>query len=84
MPIFEYKCQKCGKQFEHLVIPTTTEEAECPKCHSKGADLEQQLSMFATKSDSVTERHMDWVKRESKNLNEERHRNEARLAASED
>ena len=80
MPIFEYKCQKCGKQFEHLVIPTTTDEATCPKCHSTGKDLEQLLSLFATKSEHVTEQHMNWVKKESENLRYERTQMENRIA----
>jgi len=43
MPIFEYLCKDCGKQFEVLV--RGAERARCPKCN--GARLEQQLSAFA-------------------------------------
>jgi len=43
MPIFEYLCKDCGKQFEVLV--RGSEKARCPKC--KSASLEQQLSAFA-------------------------------------
>jgi len=81
MPIFEYKCRKCGHQFEHLVVPSTTKAAACPKCRSRGKSLESVISMFATKSDGVTARHMDWVKKESKNLQYERHQTEKRLAS---
>jgi putative FmdB family regulatory protein len=81
MPIFEYKCLKCGKEFEHLVIPANRdEEAACPKCESKGKSLEPVLSMFATKDDNVTKRHMDWVKKESNNLRHERIQMENRIA----
>jgi len=81
MPIFEYKCQKCGKQFEHLVIPTTKDqEPACPKCQSKGEDLESVLSMFATKDEGVMRRHMDWVKKESNSLRQDRIATENRLA----
>ena len=83
MPIFEYKCQKCGSQFEHLVIPASTEEAACPKCKSTGKDLEQMISMFATKDENVTNRHMNWVKKESNNLRHERHQMENRIAKEE-
>ena len=31
MPIFEYACQDCGKQFETLVRSDTV--PECPACH---------------------------------------------------
>ena len=81
MPIFEYRCRKCDTQFEHLVVPSSKgEEPECPKCASKGKDLEDVLSLFATKDDNVTKRHMDWVKKESRNLNNERHAMERRIA----
>ncbi len=33
MPIFEYTCEKCGKEFEMLVF--REEEAECPVCGAK-------------------------------------------------
>lgn len=81
MPIFEYKCRKCGTQFEHLVIPTTTEAAACPKCKSKGKQLEEVISMFATKSDHVTANHMKRVKKESKGLRYEQHQMEKRIAS---
>ena len=43
MPIFEYVCQDCGKQFEAIVQGST--QAQCPAC--RGSKLEQQLSVFA-------------------------------------
>jgi len=43
MPIFEYLCKGCGKQFEILV--RGSEKPHCPKCN--GTRLEQQLSAFA-------------------------------------
>jgi len=80
MPIFEYKCRKCGTTFEHLVLPTTTEVAACPGCHAKGKNLEQMISLFATKNESATTRHMDWVRKESKNMKYEQHQMERRMA----
>ncbi len=44
MPIFEYACQDCGRQFEALVRADTV--PACPSCHS--SHLEKQLSVFAT------------------------------------
>jgi len=49
MPIFEYRCRSCGRQFETLVLPDTT--VECPSC--QGRDLEKQISMPAVQSDST-------------------------------
>jgi putative FmdB family regulatory protein len=48
MPIFEYVCKGCGKQFEAIVLGS--KEAECPQC--SGRELEQQLSKFAAHSHS--------------------------------
>ena len=81
MPIFEYKCLKCGKQFEHLVIPSTKDqEPTCPECQSKGDALETVLSMFSTKDEGVMKRHMDWVKKESNSMRQDRIATEKRLA----
>jgi len=44
MPIYEYACQDCGREFETLVRSDTV--PECPACHSQR--LEKQLSVFAT------------------------------------
>ncbi|MCG6906612.1 MAG: zinc ribbon domain-containing protein [Desulfobacteraceae bacterium] len=33
MPIYEYHCQKCGHDFEYLLLGA--EEPECQACHSK-------------------------------------------------
>ena len=44
MPIYEYACQDCGREFEALVRSDTV--AECPACHSR--QLARQLSVFAT------------------------------------
>ncbi len=44
MPIYEYACQDCGREFEMLVRSDTV--PECPQCHS--AQLKKQLSVFAT------------------------------------
>jgi putative FmdB family regulatory protein len=50
MPIFEYQCKGCGKEFEALVLPTTAAPA-CPAC--KSAELEKLISRPAIKSEST-------------------------------
>jgi len=49
MPLFEYLCQDCGKDFERIV-PRHDSPAECPHCES--AHVEKQLSVFAVSSSS--------------------------------
>jgi putative FmdB family regulatory protein len=46
MPLFEYECRGCGKQFEHL-----TRGGEPPTCKfCQGTDLQKLLSVFAVSS----------------------------------
>ncbi len=50
MPMFEYACKKCAKEFEMLVRPNG-EIPACPACQS--TELEKLLSIPAVKSDST-------------------------------
>jgi putative FmdB family regulatory protein len=43
MPLFEYACRSCAREFEALV--RAAETPECPSCH--GTDLQRRLSVFA-------------------------------------
>ncbi|MCC6746367.1 MAG: zinc ribbon domain-containing protein [Deltaproteobacteria bacterium] len=45
MPIYEYRCGKCGHAFEELVYPST--EVRCPSCSAPEKELEKQFSVFA-------------------------------------
>ena len=46
MPIYEYRCEDCGTQFEKLVRRMSdTPDVECPSCGTK--HLKQELSVFA-------------------------------------
>lgn len=46
MPMYEYRCQECGKQFEMLRrMQDADEELECPECQSE--DVQRLLSTFA-------------------------------------
>jgi putative FmdB family regulatory protein len=47
MPLYEYRCQKCGKRFEMLRrVADADRELECPECESE--EVERLLSTFAT------------------------------------
>ena len=48
MPIYEYACQQCGREFETLVRASTV--PQCPGCQSTA--LEKRLSVFATTASS--------------------------------
>lgn len=47
MPIYEYRCDGCGSQFEKLVRASSP-AAACPGCG--GAKLERQYSTFAAQT----------------------------------
>ena len=49
MPIFEYKCNACGHEFEALV--RSGDVPACEKC--TGTDLEKRFSLPAIKSEST-------------------------------
>jgi putative FmdB family regulatory protein len=42
MPIYEYKCNQCGEDFETLVFGNKT--VDCPKCSSQ--DIKKKMSSF--------------------------------------
>ena len=48
MPIYEYRCAPCGKEFERYVS-TAGGTATCPACGS--GSVKRTLSVFALKSD---------------------------------
>ncbi|MBN1851041.1 MAG: zinc ribbon domain-containing protein [Deltaproteobacteria bacterium] len=49
MPIYEFKCNQCGKNFEKLVFPSDDEGTfTCPSCGRK--DVSRLLSAFARSS----------------------------------
>ena len=50
MPIYEYTCTKCGKDFELMYSFNKSDKAAyCPKCKGKGKKL---LSVFASTANS--------------------------------
>jgi putative FmdB family regulatory protein len=53
MPIYEYRCQKCGEKFEKLVRSSTDQsQLTCPSCGSK--QTEKLMSVFGTSGLSTT------------------------------
>ncbi|MBW2653386.1 MAG: zinc ribbon domain-containing protein [Deltaproteobacteria bacterium] len=46
MPIFEYKCNKCEKDFERLVFIGEEKDVFCPECKSKDVNKKMSASSF--------------------------------------
>jgi putative FmdB family regulatory protein len=67
VPIFEYRCEGCGREFEVLVRPGTT--AACPACQSTA--LERLVSIPAVKSEGTHRLALKAAKkRDAKQANE--------------
>ncbi len=47
MPIYEYRCKKCGSEFE-LYLKSSKQVPTCPDCGSKS--LEKKMSGFVARS----------------------------------
>jgi len=45
MPIYEYRCQSCGAEFEHLTLSSTDDDVCCQEC--AGRRVIRLLSAFA-------------------------------------
>jgi putative FmdB family regulatory protein len=68
VPIFEYRCQSCGHEFEKLVLKAGT-SVNCPACTSE--NLERLLSIPAVKSESTHAQAMKAAKaRDTKQASE--------------
>ncbi|MGB9611278.1 MAG: FmdB family zinc ribbon protein [Bryobacteraceae bacterium] len=53
MPIFEYRCSRCGLRFEKLVRRQDEDGLACPSCGS--SELRKEFSVFAAHSASGKE-----------------------------
>jgi putative FmdB family regulatory protein len=49
MPMYDYRCRKCGTIFEELVFSSATpdEEIACPQCHERQAERLLSAPMIA-------------------------------------
>jgi len=48
MPIYEYMCMKCNKEFECIVIGSDDRSVSCPECN--GENVKRQMSACSFKS----------------------------------
>ena len=60
MPLFEYRCEKCGEEFEFLERHSSP-KASCPSCGSE--KLEKLISRAAVSSEGTQKRALDGAKK---------------------
>ncbi len=54
MPIYEYRCTKCGHVFSRLQrVGATSEGVTCPQCGS--TEVERMVSTFASSSSGTSQ-----------------------------
>ncbi|MEW6040322.1 MAG: zinc ribbon domain-containing protein [Elusimicrobiota bacterium] len=51
MPIYEFRCENCGREFELLIYSSDTEKPSCKYCRS--ANLTRLLSRFSARGISA-------------------------------
>jgi putative FmdB family regulatory protein len=51
VPIYEYRCNGCGHEFEFLLLPSSSATPACPACRAE--DLERLPTGFAVSSDEL-------------------------------
>ncbi len=51
MPIYEYQCNKCSKEFEKLIFKGEEDDITCPKC--KSPDIVKKMSATSFMGSSI-------------------------------
>ncbi len=51
MPIYEYKCSECNKEFERVMFSSDQDAAPCPECGS--SKTEKVMSVFSSSAGMV-------------------------------
>jgi len=53
MPIYSYKCEKCGETFDFLQRFSDPKKTECPKCKENTLHKMLTTSSFSIKGEGV-------------------------------
>jgi putative FmdB family regulatory protein len=69
MPIYEYQCEKCGHQFEYLVLHSSP-APECPSCHH--TELQKMISLCAVSSEGTRQTHLKRERKKYKKINHDK------------
>lgn len=80
MPIFEYACRACGRQFEQLV--RTGDTPACPACASQ--DLDKLLSTVAVKTEGTRQLGLRAAKKRDQRQQADQTRERVEYEASHD
>ena len=81
MPIYEYECRGCGRQFEYLVLPSSP-APECPSC--KHQDLQKMISLCAVSSESTKQANLSAARKQSQAVYRDKQHEEHKLAHHDD
>jgi putative FmdB family regulatory protein len=68
VPIYEYKCKSCGREFEELV--RRDETPSCPSC--RGSDLERLLSLPMVSTAETRKRSLAKAKQAARGVQREK------------
>jgi putative FmdB family regulatory protein len=66
MPLYEYRCRDCGKEFEALILPSFSNVPACPACGS--TNLEQLLSAFSVNSEERSKASLKIARRQNEKV----------------
>lgn len=76
MPLYEYRCEQCERQFEATQsVYARVEDTECPHCHARQAT--RLLSSFS--SNVIGDRKPGFTEIKAKAMNQERMQRFAKL-----
>ena len=77
MPIYEYECKACKRQFEYLLLPSSA-APECPGCHHQ--DLQRLISLCAVTSEGTRQAHLNVARKQSAKVHRDKQYEEHKQA----
>ena len=77
MPLYEFRCNACGVEFEVLVRGNAPQT--CPSCES--GDVKRKVSLFAVSSDAIREANLSGARQTASRTAKDRTIAEQEVAA---